>query len=81
MGDIPYYPDTGCNLSPSCLACHLPACKYDDPRVVPNKQARGERDALVAEALQDGLTARQVADMFGLGVRTVHRIHKARSIQ
>ena len=45
MGDIPYYPDTGCNLSPSCLECHLPACKYDDPGVVPNKQARGERDS------------------------------------
>ena len=24
------YTDTGCDVSPSCLACPLPACKYDD---------------------------------------------------
>ena len=28
---IPHYPDVGCSLSPSCLACHLPICRYDRP--------------------------------------------------
>lgn len=23
-------PDDGCNVSATCLACGLPACKYDD---------------------------------------------------
>lgn len=23
--------DTGCQVSPSCLRCPLPQCKYDDP--------------------------------------------------
>ncbi len=26
-----HYEDTGCEVSPSCLNCPLPQCKYDDP--------------------------------------------------
>ena len=26
-----HYEDTGCEVSPSCLTCPLPQCKYDDP--------------------------------------------------
>ena len=22
--------DTGCEVSPTCLACHLPVCRYDN---------------------------------------------------
>ena len=27
--NVPIHVDTGCNLSPSCLDCHLPRCQYD----------------------------------------------------
>ena len=38
-----YFPDTGCEVSPSCLRCPLAKCIYDEPEEE-RRQAQEERD-------------------------------------
>ena len=74
------FDDTGCEAEPSCLACPLPQCRYDDPRWY-NRLVRQRRDtALVAEAerlMVEGITVNQAAEtaaeQAGVTVRTVFR--------
>ena len=68
------YRDSGCEVSPSCLECPLPACKYDDPAAY-HRQIREDRDREVVDAKCDqGKTVSQIASHFGLSQRTIHRI-------
>ena len=70
------HPDKGCQVSPSCFACPLPACKYDDyPAYLKWMQAK-----LVAP-VQTALELRSVAEVakqFGLTERTIFRIKTMR---
>ena len=69
-----HYEDTGCEVSPSCLTCPLPQCKYDDP-VWFQKYRRMSRDLKVWNTMQgEGLTADQAAERFSVTVRTIFRI-------
>ena len=73
-----YYPyrDMGCQVSPSCLQCPLPQCKYDNPGWI-QREKRSERDRQVVHALRrDGLSAPQAAARFDLSQRTIFRILK-----
>ncbi len=68
------YKDNGCEVSPSCLQCPLPQCKYDNPGWL-QRQVRQQRDGEVLEVKRSrGLTAPQLAQHFGVSQRTVHRI-------
>ena len=68
------YRDDGCEVSPSCLRCPLPQCKYDDPGWF-QRQKRDERDREVVTALRhDGLSVPQAAARFTLSQRTIFRI-------
>lgn len=68
------YRDDGCEVSPSCLRCPLPQCKYDDPGWF-QRQKRDERDREVMAILRrGGLSVAQVAARFDLSQRTVFRI-------
>ena len=83
---IPYYPDTGCTFSPSCLSCSLHKCAYDMTSGelaqvrASLKPQNTHADALVY-AVQDlevlGLTRgkaiKMVAQREGVSVRTVFR--------
>ena len=70
------YRDEGCELSPSCLRCSLPQCKYDDPGWV-KRQERHDRDTEVLRTLRlEGLSVIEVASRFRLSQRTVFRILK-----
>ena len=70
------YRDAGCEISPSCLECPLPQCKYDNPGWV-KREKRSERDRQIVHAFRrDGLTALQVAARFDLSQRTIFRILK-----
>ena len=70
------YRDAGCDLSPSCLECPLPQCKYDNP-LLGRRKRRSGRDRQVVDAFrQEGLTAPQVAARFDMSQRTVFRILK-----
>ncbi len=68
------YEDTGCEVSPSCLDCPLPQCKYDDPTWF-QRHRRIARDLKVWSTMQsEGLTVEEAAERFSVTVRTVFRI-------
>ena len=70
------YQDTGCDVSPSCLHCPLPQCKYDDPGWLRREQQQ-QRDQQVLAALQGHrLSVPEAATRFDLSQRTVFRILK-----
>lgn len=67
------YADTGCEASMSCLECPLPRCRFDDPAWYQAYKLR-ERDEEIAWAYQyENLHVFEVANRFGVSVRTVHR--------
>ena len=69
-----HYEDTGCEVSPSCLSCPLPQCKYDDPGWF-QKHRRMARDLKVWSTIQSGgLSVEEAAARFSVTVRTVFRI-------
>ena len=69
-----HYEDTGCEVSPSCLSCPLPQCKYDDP-VCFQRHRRLARDLNVWNTMQaESLTADEAAQRFSVTVRTIFRI-------
>ena len=69
-----HYEDTGCEVSPSCLNCPLPQCKYDDP-VWFQRYRRMGRDMKVWRTIHsESLTAEEAAQRFSVTVRTVFRI-------
>jgi hypothetical protein len=70
-----YLPDTGCELSPSCLGCTLPRCKYDDPGFAARRR-RLSRARAIAEARAPGATVLELTARFGVSERTVYRIVK-----
>ena len=70
------YQDTGCEVSPSCLQCPLPQCKYDDPGWLQREQRR-ERDHEVLSILRrNRLSVPEAATRFDLSQRTIFRILK-----
>ena len=69
-----YYPDTGCEVSLSCLECPLPQCKYDDP-VWYQKRRRLAGDLKMLSTMEsEGLTIEEAAERFGVTIRTIFRI-------
>ena len=63
------YPDTGCEVAPSCLSCPLEVCIHDS-----HGQAKVRlRDTRIVK--MDG-TDREIADTVGVSVRTVYRARK-----
>ena len=69
-----HYEDTGCEISPSCLTCPLPQCRFDDP-IWFQQQRRLAKDFRVWNTIQsEGLTAEEAAERFSVTVRTIFRI-------
>jgi hypothetical protein len=64
--------DTGCSVSPSCLDCPLPACKYDVAGGLAALQCTSRNDA-IASAREQGTPVSQLQDRFNLSRRTVFR--------
>ena len=68
------YKDDGCELSPSCLRCTMPRCKYDDPGWM-QRERRRKRDRAVLETRQrEGLTVPELAQRFRVSERTIFRV-------
>ena len=68
------YRDDGCEVSPSCLRCPLPQCKYDDPGWF-QREKRKERDEEVISAMyKQKLSVSEAAARFDISQRTIFRI-------
>ncbi|MBI2856395.1 MAG: helix-turn-helix domain-containing protein [Chloroflexi bacterium] len=68
------YKDDGCDISPSCLRCPLPRCKYDDPVAYYRELREGRDQEVVRVRHIQGKTVPQLARRFGVSQRTIHRI-------
>jgi hypothetical protein len=67
------YVDDGCEVSPSCLNCPLPRCKYDEPGWT-DVENRQQRDDEIFELRKKGVPVRDLARRFRVSTRTVHRV-------
>ena len=68
------YRDNGCEVSPSCLSCPLPKCKYDDPGwLIRARRAKRDQDVLTAHRCQESTTV-ELTRRFHVSQRTIHRI-------
>lgn len=67
------YADTGCEESPSCLSCPLPACKFDVPLAVTR---RLQRDQMIRSLIKVPCVevVQAVALRLGISQRTVWRV-------
>jgi hypothetical protein len=67
------YPDTGCEVAPSCLHCPLPVCVLDRfPQ--PRRHARQLRDRRLRGLAAHGWSTARLARRFGLSGSQVRRI-------
>ena len=65
------YRDTGCSISPLCLNCPLPECRYDDDAA---KKVRARRDRRVRTLKRNHVPVYEIAQRLNVSTRTVHRI-------
>ena len=72
--DFDHYADLGCEVAPTCFACPLPHCKFDDlPRY--NKYRRLAPDLYMARVIHnEGLSIAAAAARFSITPRTVFRV-------
>jgi hypothetical protein len=66
------YTDTGCNESPSCLACPLPACVLDGYNSA--EEQRINRNRRIRSLRTRGHQVQEIANRTGTSTRTVHRV-------
>ena len=67
------YKDDGCDASPTCLACPLPLCRYDDPGWL-QRESRRTRDDEIFRLREERVAVSEIARRFDISTRTVHRI-------
>ncbi|MCL0102192.1 GntR family transcriptional regulator [Dehalococcoidia bacterium] len=73
LPEITSYQDSGCDIHPSCLACPLSQCRYDDPGWI-QREERGQRDVeMLKLRVTEALPVPELASRFGVSTRTVHR--------
>lgn len=73
LSDFPYHPDTGCDVSPSCLSCPLPECKFISGLRADSEEKR-HLYANVYNGRLTGVTLNSLAARFKVAPRTVSRI-------
>ena len=70
-------PNLGCFINPvpfGCLKCPVEAgCIYDSPKIA-LLYVRRQKDQGVMESWKPGMTAAEVAKLWGLTTRTIYRI-------
>jgi len=68
------YRDEGCDLSPSCLNCRLPVCRYDHPSGTRRLRTLGRDQEIVRLRRRERLPIDALARRFDVSRRTVFRI-------
>ena len=76
--DVVHYPDTGCELAPSCLNCHRERCWYDELPMTPLCQRIDAREQEIRALRAQGWKTKQIANHMSVSRRTVERALEAR---
>lgn len=66
--------DDGCDLSPACLSCPLPACRYEMP---PGRARMLIEAQQLQTLLTEGKSMNEAAVIMGVSRRSVYRIRRA----
>ena len=66
------YKDNGCDISQSCLDCHLTLCKYDDDNYSPGKN-KLNRDKEIYQLNSEGKSIIDLSKKYNLSIRTIQR--------
>ncbi len=74
VSEYDHYKDEGCEVSPSCLRCPLPVCKYDDPRAYGIYRRNQLIDTPIMAALNSGLSVGATSRQCSVDIRTVFRV-------
>lgn len=74
------YRDDGCEVSPSCLDCPLPRCRYEEPGGL-RGMINGYRDRQIVESRLNGEPVETLAERHGLSRRTIFRILDNNGVQ
>ena len=67
------YTDDGCEAAPSCLACPLERCRYEEPNGLLTIRMR-ERNPQIIALRAEGASVDVLMERFGIGRRTVYRV-------
>lgn len=67
------YGDKGCDVSPACLSCPLPVCRYDVAYSI-HAIRNVKRNSEIIRLYADGVSARTIARQFGVHKRTIFRV-------
>ncbi len=68
------YKDTGCDIQTSCLTCPLARCRYDEPGWLLKEERTSRNNEILKFRTAAQVSVDDLADRFGVSVRTVHRI-------
>ncbi|MEE9324175.1 MAG: helix-turn-helix domain-containing protein [Dehalococcoidia bacterium] len=68
------YRDEGCDWFSSCINCPLPRCRFDEPGWYQQELRERRNQQLLQVRRVDGKSAAELAKMFRISKRTVHRI-------
>ena len=66
------YQDNGCDISQSCLNCHLTLCKYDDDKFSVGKN-KLNRDKEIYKLNSEGKSITDLSKKYNLSIRTIQR--------
>ena len=66
------YQDNGCDISQSCLNCHLTLCKYDDDKFSVGKN-KLNRDKEIYKINSEGKSITDLSKKYNLSIRTIQR--------
>jgi len=72
-----HYHDAGCVFADSCLNCPLPMCVHDEPGGRQRLLKRWRAEEMDRLFINEGKSTKELADIFGVSLRTVQRIIKA----
>jgi len=68
-----HYHDDGCEFDESCLNCHLPLCVHDETRGR-QRWHKSQRDGRIVRLYNQGKNVKELAAIFGVSTRTIHRV-------
>lgn len=67
------YQDFGCEVSPTCVTCPLPVCRYELPGGLASVQRR-PRNSEVVDLHRRGVSVERLSQQFSLSRRSIFRI-------
>jgi len=75
------FKDTGCpdGMLPSCLACPLPRCRFDDYKTHPRRSVIRERQQEIRARSDAGAAVDEIVEAMGVSRRTVFRALQGRA--